>query len=291
VQLELERFLSDMTRADFARAAAGRVNGAARAIISTDRPTIFFFPGMLGDVPASARFRARLAPQAMLAPLRYPDLAAVAGHPPTVEELGCAMADDIEELQPAGPVRLAGYSFGAAVAAETAQQLVDRGREIAFFGILDADISRTRPSPGAWLKRVAQRRRELPVYAYRNLIQAGLEAALRLHAAAALPQMLDRAPMSRRLRRSLVHEFEGQFRMRSLRAWAERRSRPIRAPAALFRSDEPRPGTPEDLGWRSRVQSLEIVPFSGAHSSCLGDEPFIGDNCERFLSALRRAGA
>ena len=49
-------------------------------------------------------------------------------------------ADEIEQIWPAGPVRLLGYSFGGALAYRIAAELIDRGRVIGFLGMLDTNM-------------------------------------------------------------------------------------------------------------------------------------------------------
>ncbi|GAA2560298.1 non-ribosomal peptide synthetase [Winogradskya consettensis] len=58
--------------------------------------------------------------------------------PATMAALAVEHADRIESAQPAGPVRLLGWSFGGALALCTAAELQGRGREVTFVGMLDA---------------------------------------------------------------------------------------------------------------------------------------------------------
>ncbi|GAA2518370.1 non-ribosomal peptide synthetase [Winogradskya humida] len=58
--------------------------------------------------------------------------------PATMTALAVEHADRIESAQPAGPVRLLGWSFGGALALCTAAELQGRGREVTFVGMLDA---------------------------------------------------------------------------------------------------------------------------------------------------------
>jgi thioesterase domain-containing protein/acyl carrier protein len=58
----------------------------------------------------------------------------------SVEEMASAYIEAIREAQPAGPYRLAGWSFGALVALEMAQQLYRRGEEVRFLASFDAGV-------------------------------------------------------------------------------------------------------------------------------------------------------
>jgi acyl transferase domain-containing protein/thioesterase domain-containing protein len=58
-------------------------------------------------------------------------------HHRSVEEMAAYYVEAIRELQPEGPYRLLGYSFGGTVAFEMAQQLVAQGASVGFLGMLD----------------------------------------------------------------------------------------------------------------------------------------------------------
>jgi len=54
-----------------------------------------------------------------------------------VEDMAAYYVSAIRSVQPSGPYRLAGYSFGGAVAFETAQQLVAAGDTVSLLGLFD----------------------------------------------------------------------------------------------------------------------------------------------------------
>lgn len=104
----------------------------------TGRPTIHLLPGQYGDGPSLARFRSWFGDRLRLQLVDLPDLEA---SPAVLSDLVATArhaADTIASRQPDGPVHLAGYSFGGSVAFEAARLLAERGRQIAFVGILDA---------------------------------------------------------------------------------------------------------------------------------------------------------
>lgn len=57
----------------------------------------------------------------------------------TMESLCAAQVKAIRSVQPKGPYYIGGWSFGGAVAFETAQQLIAAGEEVAFLGIIDTE--------------------------------------------------------------------------------------------------------------------------------------------------------
>jgi thioesterase domain-containing protein len=62
-----------------------------------------------------------------------------ADHLVTISEVATGCADDISSKQPKGPYFLAGYSWGALVALETARILQDRGLEVRWIGLVDQE--------------------------------------------------------------------------------------------------------------------------------------------------------
>jgi amino acid adenylation domain-containing protein len=67
----------------------------------------------------------------------------------TIEAMAAHYISEIQVVQPHGPYFLLGYSFGGIVAFEIAQQLHDRGEQVAFLALLDRKsplIQKIRPS-------------------------------------------------------------------------------------------------------------------------------------------------
>lgn len=58
----------------------------------------------------------------------------------TIEDLAARYCGVIREVQPHGPYTICGWSFGGNVAWEMARQLVGRGEEIAFVGLIDSYV-------------------------------------------------------------------------------------------------------------------------------------------------------
>ncbi|MFC5474599.1 non-ribosomal peptide synthetase [Paraherbaspirillum soli] len=56
----------------------------------------------------------------------------------TVPSMALRMVEMIREVQPAGPYRLAGWSFGGVLAYEVARQLMNHGHAVEFLGLFDA---------------------------------------------------------------------------------------------------------------------------------------------------------
>jgi amino acid adenylation domain-containing protein len=73
-------------------------------------------------------------------------------HLASVEEITQAFVDEIQRLQPHGPVRVGGFSFGGVLALEAAQRLTAEGRTVDWLVLLDA-LNWPRESIGFKLKR------------------------------------------------------------------------------------------------------------------------------------------
>jgi len=56
----------------------------------------------------------------------------------SVEQMADHYIQDIQSVQPHGPYSLSGWSMGGIVAFEMAQQLLEKGEEIAFLGLIDS---------------------------------------------------------------------------------------------------------------------------------------------------------
>jgi acyl-CoA synthetase (AMP-forming)/AMP-acid ligase II/thioesterase domain-containing protein len=270
--LPLESFSPHMSRSDAVRIASALADGAAPAA-AEGRPTVFFFPGMNGDIPASARFRTRLQDELAFVTLRYPPLTAIAGDAPSLEAIARGLAAQIEALQPTGELLFAGYSLGGAIAFETAAQLAAKSRPVRFLGVLDTDLTLSLPLDWG---RVAT-----PV------IRAMALASERALPRRVLLQALAHAPLSPRRRAALTREVEGALRLRALERWVRTAKPVLPTHGVLFLAEQPRPGAPPDLGWGPLLRRLDIVSFSGDHVSCLGGEPHVDGNCAKFGAALR----
>jgi acetoacetyl-CoA synthetase len=72
----------------------------------------------------------------------------------SVEEMAASYVEAIRELQPQGPYRVAGHSFGGLLAFEIARLLSERGEEIEWLGMIDAELSTAAHTP---TRRLAHR--------------------------------------------------------------------------------------------------------------------------------------
>jgi len=58
----------------------------------------------------------------------------------TIEDVAATMIEDMRQVQPSGPYRLAGYSMGGTIVYEIARQLRQRGEDVALVALLDCAV-------------------------------------------------------------------------------------------------------------------------------------------------------
>lgn len=278
--LPMERFHGGLTPGDLARQLDGCLAGSIE-VLPDDAPSIFLFPPAGGGDAYLTSFRAACATRVPTRQVRYPDLREMALPQSRFEDVAACAVRQINDWKPRGPLVLAGYSDGGDVAWEAARQLQAAGREVARLLILDTDTSGLsypsrafdRKAPQPRLARLARVARTLTLARLTELLlpgrifrtQAG-RRLLRLSLALRLP-----APESVVFVASL-RAFQVLFNEQHLRWLSSLRPVPLDVRSVLFRSDEYRPGAPEDLGWRARTTTVEVVPVPGDHSTMLAGD-------------------
>jgi thioesterase domain-containing protein len=150
--------------------------------------TLFIVPGLEGD-PAElgSLASAFTGPQEVYAVAPLPEDAegrAVA----TMERMAELMVTAIRRLQPSGPYRLGGYSFGGLVALEVAQQLRAAGAAVEALFLIEAVYDERYWPRGIWLRALIRRTgrqlrriaRMRPAAAVRELRRRGLRLVQRV---------------------------------------------------------------------------------------------------------------
>jgi thioesterase domain-containing protein len=132
-RLNFELITPEMTPPDLVRALQAGCNTPDKAMA-----TVFLLPGMYGDDPMLADFRRSFEGRIHFETLDLPAPGCASALLTSVPAMAACAARDILRRSPDGPVVLAGYSLGAAVAYETAQLLRAGGRSVALLALLDA---------------------------------------------------------------------------------------------------------------------------------------------------------
>jgi amino acid adenylation domain-containing protein len=287
-----------------ARAIAKLDTAGAEAVLVPLRPAgrltpLFCVHPLGGDVLEFTHLALHLGPDQPVFGLRAPEPAERTEIFTTQERLANFYVGAIRAAQPAGPYRLLGYSYGAGLALEMAQQLLDGGQDVDLLAIIDS------APPGSKYKKLVW----TPAYFLRMGSRLpGLLRALRelsaqqrrayLYLEMQMLKAMCRNSLQRRLtrlgasvRRSLAPEPAPDFGLvpRHLSARERRIARELLRLRALYR---PRPyagsvtvfraraqplvtsGDPA-LEWRAVVSGpLESVDVPGAHD-CVLQEPHV----------------
>ncbi len=102
-----------------------------------DRPPVFFVHGLWGIIMDYVALSDHLGDNQPFYGLRASDLTIDAYPNDTVEEMANRYINEIRKVQPRGPYRLGGFSFGVVVAYEMARQLQQAGEEIALLALIE----------------------------------------------------------------------------------------------------------------------------------------------------------
>ena len=194
-----------------------------------------------------------------------------------VEDLTLPMLEAIRRVQPSGPYRIAGYSFGGLLAYELASQLRACGDEVAWLGILDAAVPgvtrgpRQRRLPRLW--HIARQRDHGPREALRladDVIRREFRALLvRLHV----------RPMQTR-----------DWDWRGARKLAQKYTcRPNDAPLDVFATEDTDPEKVTSLGWDTVHRGpLRVHHIPGNHKTMV-QEPYASILAGELVRSLRTA--
>jgi thioesterase domain-containing protein len=173
------------------------------------------------------------------------------GPAPSVENLAEYHLRTIRTIQPHGPYRLAGYSFGGLAAYEIAYQLLGEKEEVSFLGLIDTY------TPEA-LKRVITHE-ALAAHPMPPAFGTGQSD---------LPQL------------RIAHA--------NIAIAARYHVRPINIPVLLFAAADNAVGESSSTGWESlSVCEIRSHSIPGAHRSMITD-PLVGALAQKMSAAIRQ---
>ena len=242
---------------------------------------VFLLPGIFGDEPRLADFRAALAGRVAFELLDYPDIDRPSSEIRDFDGILTRTVQRIRSLQPSGQVHIAGYSFGGLVGFAAACRLRAEGHPVGLLALLDSRapslkvpnsfrLTRNRDAaPGAWGVGTDA--------ASRVLIAVGLSEAVR--AAIGPAGRVFGAEAANGLRRLFLQNLRG----RALRGLSLGR---LDGPLLLFRAKEqPFPDLPADLGWSAHCAAVRSVTLNGDHNSMFQLNHLAG-NAKRIWSEM-----
>ncbi|WP_082339713.1 non-ribosomal peptide synthetase, partial [Pseudomonas sp. Pf153] len=207
----------------------------------------------------------------------------------TMECLAARLVGLIQTVQPHGPYRLAGWSFGGVLAYEVAQQLLGMDETVAFVGLIDSYVPRLAGQPPAYWRdeQVHQRQLLLHCRAHWTTQGAGEQAEL-AHLARLEAEMarMDFEDLLKRCREQQLLEPElaaatsadiWHYLDREVahgHALTHYRINPIHQPVHLFRAQERRAEMAQlspSLGWVEELSSdrVRCIDVPGDHQSMM----------------------
>jgi acetoacetyl-CoA synthetase len=119
-------------------------------------PPLFFAHSLWGDVLGMRQLSQAIETDIPVYGLRALGLEPDEEPQTSVEEMARTYIDAIRTVQPTGPYRVAGHSFGALVAFEIARQLTEAGAEVEWLGLIDGELNTAcLPRARRWRYRAA----------------------------------------------------------------------------------------------------------------------------------------
>jgi amino acid adenylation domain-containing protein len=101
------------------------------------RPPFFCVPGSEGHPLSFYEFARHGDPDQPFFGLQYPEHSPEQPYPTRIEDLAARFLPEILKIEPHGPYRLGGHSFGGVVALELAQQLTALGHKVSLLALFD----------------------------------------------------------------------------------------------------------------------------------------------------------
>jgi thioesterase domain-containing protein len=212
--------------------------------------------------------------------------------PECIEQLASVHVTAIRNVQPRGPYRLAGHSFGGVLAYEIAAQLIDADETVEFLGLIDsrrlvptADDVPARSIEDAELNVL----RVYLQYWFPKMDESQRQTLLTMRS---LSHLLDYCKESGLLPRALnLVQVEPWARVYNLLYTAVRKyeALTLSVPTYLFVPDDDR----DDKGWRAVLDdNLRIEKVDGTHISMI-QQPHVrtlGQSMSRALDTAENSG-
>jgi thioesterase domain-containing protein len=256
-------------------------------VVAAALPVLFLLPGSLGYGASLSALAASMREMAHIVPIRYPDLGKMLQGQDSVRDMAAAALEQINSVQPRGPIRLLGHSLGGAVAFEVATRLFASGRSVKFFGILDTSLMGERSSAWDTLSRTVHRIRNNRVTASRMVCRAVAKATVAIGREAKLARLIDqRANRQFNLTSfRLKQELQEVLRAKAYFRWLAEPKSMLPISAVLFRCE--RKKMPPALGWDRAFAQVDVVPSAGSHVD-LVVPPYLAMNLHLVQNALTR---
>ncbi|HEX8361296.1 MAG TPA: alpha/beta fold hydrolase, partial [Longimicrobium sp.] len=285
--LGVEVALADVFGYPTLEAFAGRVQGSlpeihgARAIpvrTSGSRRPLFLVHEGTGSVAYAQALRPHIDAEIPLYAL--PAVSVNELRLRTVEGMAARLVKMIRAVQPAGPYRLAGWSFGGTLAYEIAAQLIGQDEAVEFVGMMDTHYrAEAAADDYALLLRMLRMEEGLGEVTGGALAElAAAAATLELEPLVAKCHEVGLLPAH--VTADRVRQMRGRLRDHG-RAMREYFAQPIPASVHLFPAEQG--GSDTLRGWGAVLPAPRVTPVPGTHVSMME-----GSNAEALGQALSR---
>ncbi|HSX64645.1 MAG TPA: condensation domain-containing protein, partial [Pseudoxanthomonas sp.] len=194
----------------------------------------------------------------------------------TVEAMASRYVQEILNIQPHGPYRIAGGSMGGIISYEIAQQLVAAGEQVVFLGLFDTSSGRAESVVGPSTRLQRTLRRLSPQRVSNGLRSRWQAAKMRL-----------RVALARAIGAELPHAIRYQEVHRvHYRASCRYCVQPYPGSIVVFRAEDQEGRFPDSptLGWAGLVGEVEVIDIPGNHDD-LVEAPELARALERYLTA------
>jgi thioesterase domain-containing protein len=257
------------------------------------RPPVLLLPGLNGDSPSLASFRADLGRHFRFVVVEYPPWRTMVTGGCSLQMISDAAMTTVLAAMPEGVVRIAGYSLGSAVAYDVARRLSEAGRTIEWFVVLDTDVETGYAGRGLrsslrtlWNVFASLRRRDSAL----DRCACGLATWLTRPASRPWLLRLVEGRFIERLPAALRFALEMQLcellQQRAFRHWLiEAGSFRLPGHAYVIRSQERRRTLDPQLGWNRLFEEVTVREVSGDHRDMLR-LPYRTGLVEVFLSLV-----
>ena len=258
---------------------------------TSDISPVFILPGIYGEKSELENFRSRLSDKVILDIIELQSLEEPLADLVSITAIGASVAREIDRRNPWGSLRLAGYSFGGAVAFEAARHLINSGREVHFLGLIDVILPLS-PTPNGQQNWLGQRLSRLAAKIHAGASDGFSGIAYRL-----LRELLGRFCSSDSRRRIVLATVRRilpsrvtfvrrmlffHFRRQAMEHW---QPAPIQAPVFVAISQE-NPAPIEK--WKSLCPTVDIVQLPGGHVNVF-EAPSLHVLLPEFGNAVRNA--
>jgi len=201
----------------------------------------------------------------------------------SIEQMAAHYIQDIQVVQPCGPYFLSGWSMGGIIAFEMARQLIEKGEEIAFLGLIDSY-----PSSVSEIKEIETQDSAKVIIEVLGNLDLCLEEMQELSLDEQLMYAIKKAKQKNRAPQDLdLAQAQHLLKIFQLNTLALKEYQPQYFPGLvnLFRAADNNINTQLESRWHKLVQKLETHVVSGSKHQNMVKAPYVENLAQLFLGS------